>query len=85
METIISAAITGLVTLAICLITNNANAKRTEALIEYRLKALEEKQSIHNNLITKVTELSINTDRNKKDIDNVFKRLREIEMKGAGT
>lgn len=83
METVISAAITGAVTLAICLITNNANAKRTEALIEYRIKALEEKQNVHNNLITRVTELSIHTDRNKKDIDNVFKRLRELEMKGA--
>ncbi|MBR0090241.1 MAG: hypothetical protein IJP92_00865 [Lachnospiraceae bacterium] len=82
METIISAAITGAVTLAICLITNNANAKRTEALIEYRLKALEEKQNIHNGLITKVTELAIRQDENKKDIDEVFKRIREIE-KGA--
>lgn len=79
METIISAAITGAVTLAICLITNNANAKRTEALIEYRLKSLEEKQNIHNNLITRVTELSIHVDKNMKDIDNLFKRIREIE------
>lgn len=82
METIISAAITGIVTLAICLITNNANAKRTEALIEYRLKALEEKQSVHNSLITRVTELSIHVDKNMKDIDNLFKRIREVE-KGA--
>lgn len=82
METIISAAITGAVTLAICLITNNANAKRTEALIEYRLKALEEKQNVHNNLITRVTELSIHVEKNMKDIDNLFKRIREIE-KGA--
>lgn len=83
MEAIISAAITGAVTLAICLITNNANAKRTEALIEYRIKALEDKQNVHNNLIARVTELSVHMDRNKKDIDNVFKRLRELEMKGA--
>ena len=82
METIISAAITGAVTLAICLITNNANAKRTETLIEYRLKALEEKQNLHNNLITRVTELSVHVDENKKDIDEMFKRIREIEKAG---
>ena len=79
METIISAAITGAVTLAICLITNNANAKRTEALIEYRLKALEEKQNVHNSLITKVTELAIRMDENRKDIDEAFEQIREIE------
>lgn len=83
METIISAAITGAVTLAICLITNNANSKRTEALIEYRLKALEEKQNVHNNLITRVTELSIHMDENKKDIDNMFKQLRELERRAS--
>lgn len=82
METIISAAITGAVTLAICLISNNANSKRTEALIEYRLKALEEKQNVHNSLITKVTELSIHVTKNQEDIDEAFERLRDLE-KGA--
>ena len=82
METIISAAITGAVTLAICLITNRAQAKATEALILHRLGELERKQDMHNNLITKVTELDIHNAENKKDVDELFKRVRELE-KGA--
>ena len=82
METIISAAITGAVTLAICLITNRAQAKATEALILHRLGELERKQDMHNNLITKVTELDIHNAENKKDVDELFKRVRKLE-KGA--
>lgn len=82
METIISTAITAAVTLAICLISNRAQAKATEALILHRLGELERKQDAHNNLITKVTELSVHSDKNRKDVDELFRRIREIE-KGA--
>ena len=51
METIISAAITAVVTLAVCLITNHAQAEKTRALIDYRVSELEKKQDKHNNLI----------------------------------
>lgn len=44
METIISAAITAAVTLAVCLITNHAQAEKTRALLDYRLSELEKKQ-----------------------------------------
>lgn len=81
METIISAAITGAVTLAICLITNNANAKRTEALIEYRLDALTKTVEKHNNVVEKVTELSILESETRKDVNELFKRVREMETK----
>lgn len=81
METIISAAITGAVTLAICLITNSANAKRTEALIEYRLDALTKTVEKHNNVVEKVTELSILESETRKDVNELFKRVREMETK----
>lgn len=81
METIISAAISGAVTLAICLITNNANAKRTEALIEYRLDALTKTVEKHNNVVEKVTELSILESETRKDVNELFKRVREMETK----
>lgn len=82
METVISAAITGAVTLAICLITNNANAKRTEALIEYRLDALTKQVEKHNNLIERMTTTELNVKEARKDVDALFDRVREVE-KGA--
>lgn len=57
METIISAAITAVVTLAVCLITNHAQAEKTRALIDYRVSELEKKQDKHNNLIERTFKL----------------------------
>ena len=57
METIISAAITAVVTLAVCLITNHAQAEKTRALIDYRVSELEKKQDKHNNLIERTYRL----------------------------
>lgn len=51
METIIAAGITAGVTLAVCLITNHAQAEKTRALLDYRLGQLEKKQDKHNNLM----------------------------------
>lgn len=79
METIISAAITGAVTLAICLITNRAQAKATEALILHRLDQIERKQDKHNNLIERMTTVEIQENETRKDVDVLFKRVRELE------
>lgn len=79
METIVSAAITGAVTLAICLITNRAQAKATEALILHRLDQIERKQDKHNNLIERMTTTEINVDRAQKDVNNLFARVRDLE------
>jgi hypothetical protein len=57
METIIAAAITAAVTLAVCLITNHAQAEKTRALIDYRVSELEKKQDKHNNLIERTYRL----------------------------
>lgn len=81
METIISAAITGAVTLAICLITNRAQAKATEALILHRLDQIERKQDKHNNLIERMTTVEIKQNELDKDVNNLFKRVREVEQK----
>lgn len=51
METILAAALTGAITLAVCLITNHAQAEKTRALIDYRVSELEKKQDKHNNLM----------------------------------
>ena len=57
METIIAAAITAAVTLAVCLVTNHAQAEKTRALIDYRVGELEKKQDRHNNLIERTYKL----------------------------
>ena len=57
METIISAAITAVVTLVVCLITNHAQAEKTRELIDYRVSELEKKQDKHNNLIERTFKL----------------------------
>ena len=57
METILAAAISGAVTLAVCLITNHAQAEKTRALIDYRVSELEKKQDKHNCLIERMFRL----------------------------
>lgn len=57
METILAAAISGAVTLAVCLITNHAQAEKTRALIDYRVSQLEKKQDKHNSLMERTFRL----------------------------
>lgn len=57
MGTIIAAAITGAVTLAVCLMTNHAQAEKTRALLDYRLQQLEKKQDKHNSLMERTFRL----------------------------
>ncbi len=57
METVLAAAISGVVTLAVCLITNHAQAEKTRALIDYRVSELEKKQDKHNNLMERTFRL----------------------------
>ena len=57
METIIAAAVTGAVTLAVCLVQNHAQAEKTRALLDYRLSELEKKQDKHNSLMERTYKL----------------------------
>lgn len=57
METVLAAAISGVVTLVVCLITNHAQAEKTRALIDYRVSELEKKQDRHNNYIERTYKL----------------------------
>lgn len=57
METIIAAAISGAVALAVCLSTNHAQAEKTRALLDYRLRELEKKQDKHNHLMERTYKL----------------------------
>ena len=57
MQTILAAAISGAVTLAVCLINNRAQAKKTRALLDYRLSQLEKKVDQHNHLVERTYQL----------------------------
>lgn len=57
METVLAAVISGLVTLAVCLVNNRTEAEKTRALIDYRLLQLEKKQDMHNGLMEKTYRL----------------------------
>lgn len=57
METVLAAAISAAVTLAVCLIQNHAQAEKTRALLDYRLGELEKKQDKHNNLMERTFKL----------------------------
>ena len=57
METILAAAISGAITLIVCLVTNHAQAEKTRALIDYRVSQLEKKQDKHNNLMERTFRL----------------------------
>ena len=57
METLLAAAISGAVTLAVCLITNHAQAEKTRALIDYRVSELEKKVDRHNSVVERTFRL----------------------------
>lgn len=57
METVLAAAISGVVTLAVCLITNHAQAEKTRELIDYRVSELEKKQDKHNHYIERTYKI----------------------------
>ena len=54
-ETLYVAIITGLVSLAVCIITQAATNMRTKGMLEYRLDKLEEK--IDKSLLSRLTDL----------------------------
>lgn len=58
MNSIIGVIVSGVVSLVICLITQN----KTQALIEYRLDKVEEKMDKHNNLVERMYKLEQRVD-----------------------
>ena len=50
-ETILAAMVTGVVTLAVCLVNNYFQQSKTRALLEYKLNDLTERVNKHNDLI----------------------------------
>lgn len=57
METIIAAAISAAVTLAVCVLNNRSEQDKTRALLDYRLGELERKQDKHNQVMERTFQL----------------------------
>lgn len=57
METVLAAAVSGAVTLAVCLVQNHAQAEKTRAVLDYRLAQLEKKVDQHNRVVERTYQL----------------------------
>ena len=58
---IIGAAISGVVSLTVCIITQSVQSKATRDLLEYRLTQLEKKVEKHNNLVERMYKAEENS------------------------
>ena len=83
METIIAASITGLITLAVCMVNNHYQNNSTRNLIEYRLRKLEEKVDKHNNVIDRTYKLEELTALQEEKIKVANHRIDDLEKVGG--
>lgn len=79
METIISACISAGVTLIICLISNNSQAEKTRALMEYKLEELTKRVDKHNNVIERTYSLEQELSVQQEQIKVANHRLSDLE------
>lgn len=81
-STIISGLISAAVTLAVCLITNTAQHKKTEALMEYKLDALTKQVEKHNSIIERVFQLEKRADVLEEKVSVANHRINDLENDG---
>lgn len=79
METIIAAAITGGVTLAVCLVNNHYQSSATRKLIEYKLSELTKRVDKHNNVIERTYKLEELTALQEEKIKVANHRIEDLE------
>lgn len=79
METIFAAVISGAVTLAVCLITNHAQAEKTRALLDYRLTELEKKVDKHNHIVERTFRLEGDMEVVHEQIKVANHRIEDLE------
>lgn len=80
------ALLTGLITLAVCMINNHYQGKAVKArhdetisLIEYRLKQLEKKVDLHNNAVERLYNLEQKMAVVDEKIDVANHRIKDLE------
>lgn len=79
METIIAAAITGVVTLGVCLVNNHYQSTATRKLIEYKLEELTKRVDKHNNVIQRTYMLEQKEAIREEQIKVINHRIADLE------
>lgn len=79
MESIISAAITAAVTLAVCLITNISQQEKTRALLEYKIQELTKQVEKHNKVVERVYILERHEELVDEKIKTANHRIDDLE------
>ena len=79
METILTAALTGLVSLAVCLINNKFQQDKTRALMEYKIDQLTQRVDKHNSLIERTYRLEEQVTLQQEKLKVANHRLDDLE------
>lgn len=79
METVISAVITGVVAIVVCLINSYHQANATRNLIEYKIEELTKRVDKHNNVIDRVYKLEEHEAVVDEQIRVVNHRIKDLE------
>lgn len=83
MEVIITAVITEVVTLLVCIINNRAQHNKTIALFDYKLSELTKKVEKHNNLIERTYELEKKMEVQEEKMRVANHRIDDLEKVGG--
>ena len=81
METV-TALISGVVTLIVCMVNNHYQQDKTRTLVEYRLSQLEKKVDKHNNLIERTYKLEEEMTLHEEKLKVANHRIEDLEKKG---
>jgi len=83
MDVIITAVITEVVTLLVCIINNRTQHNKTIALFDYKLSELTKKVEKHNNLIERTYELEKKVELHEEKIKVANHRIEDMEKAGG--
>lgn len=83
MDIIITAVITEVVTLLVCIINNRTQHNKTIALFDYKLSELTKKVEKHNNLIERTYELEKKVELHEEKIKVANHRIEDMEKAGG--
>ena len=79
MESIISAGITGVVAIIVCLVNNHYQQNQTRKLIEYKIEELTKRVDKHNNVIERVYKLEQHEAVTDEQIKVANHRINDLE------
>lgn len=79
METIISGVISAIAAIVVCVINQTTQARKTEALISYKLDELTKRVDKHNNIIERTYKLEELTAVQEEQIKVANHRIEDLE------